>query len=228
MSGTMATQTDPRAPYATGTSAGVDAQKGSTTTGPAKYQTRAISDPEGHRGGARNAGPDARAPLRNPNTSYQPLVGVSTTPTYDRMLQLQVEQRFAHQALTRTMGALRSTLEDSDDPDADAVAGELDATIELLSAGGDLAAMEQGLTDYESTLAMITPLLSGADLAAMNGALTSMDYIYHWMRADDVLPALPEVEAAGEGEGEEVPPPEPTPTPTPTPAPTQQPTRAGF
>lgn len=189
MSGTQTTTIDPRTAY--------------------------LHDPAGTRGGARNVGPDARAPMLNPNTSFQPTVGASTTPTEDRLLGLQVEQAHAHAALGSALGRLRSTLEESS-PESLAA---LESTLELLEAGGNLEALEAGIADYESELAYITPTLIHDDLAALNSVLTSTLYIVRNMRTVDTLPALPVAEEdpdkPGQGPHEE---PTPTPTPAPTPA----------
>jgi hypothetical protein len=150
-----------------------------------------LHDPLGARGGARNVGEDVRPPLLNPNTSHQPTVGASSTPSEDRLLGLQVEQEHAWRALNTTVPALRSPLEASEDPEAADVLAALEASLALLEAGGDLTSLEAGAGDYEAALAAITPMLAANDLAALNGALTSMHYVINHMRAGDTLAALP-------------------------------------
>jgi hypothetical protein len=141
--------------------------------------------------------------LLNPNTSHQPTVGASSTPSEDRLLGLQVEQEHAWRALNTTVPALRSPLEASEDPEAADVLAALEASLALLEAGGDLTSLEAGAGDYEAALAAITPMLAANDLAALNGALTSMHYVINHMRAGDTLAALPGdvVGTPGEGNG---------------------------
>jgi hypothetical protein len=164
---------------------------------------RQMHDPRGIRGGARNVGDEAQPPLLNPNTSHQPTVGASSTPTEDRLLGLQDEQAHAWRALNTTVPALRGALEASDDPGAPDVLAALEVAQETLASGGDLGTLETAAADYEHALAAITPTLTAGDLAALNSVLTSILYIGAHMRADDVLPALPEdvVGTGEEGEG---------------------------
>lgn len=156
----------------------------------------------GRSGGAWNLGDTDREIITNPNTSQQPTVGASLTPTEDRLAGLQVEQRHAYDSLTRSLLRMGPSLEE----DHGDVLADLEATMTLLQAGGALAELDAGAATYETALATITPTLAADDLAALNSVHTSLLYIVNHMRADDVLPELPPEDGSGDEVGLDAPP----------------------